>query len=195
MEEKKEEIELVESEDKLKSHPNSEWYIIHTLSGMEEEVKNNIEVKAKNLGLDKKIFRLVVPFEREIKRKGGKQKEVKKRIFPGYVFVEMILDNETWSFIKAIQGVTGFVGPQNKPTPLTFEELMKIRPFIEGNIPTKRVDLNIGDRVRITYGPFVDSQGVIEKIFPEKSKAIVSIIIFGRETPIEVDLNECEKIE
>lgn len=195
MEEKNEKVELVESEDKLKSHPDSEWYIIHTLSGMEEEVKNDIEVKSKNLGLDKKIFRLVVPVEKEIKMKSGKQKEVKKKIFPGYVFVEMILDNETWSFVKSIQGVTGFVGPQNKPTPLTYEEITKIRPFIEGNIPVKRIEFNIGDKVRITYGPFVDSQGIIERIYPEKGKAIVSIIIFGRETPIEIDLNECEKIE
>lgn len=195
MEEKNEKVELVESEDKLKSHPDSEWYIIHTLSGMEEEVKNDIEIKSKNLGLDKKIFRLVVPVEKEIKMKSGKQKEVKKKIFPGYVFVEMILDNETWSFVKSIQGVTGFVGPQNKPTPLTYEEITKIRPFIEGNIPVKRIEFNIGDKVRITYGPFVDSQGIIERIYPEKGKAIVSIIIFGRETPIEIDLNECEKIE
>lgn len=195
MEEKNEKVELVENEDKLKSHPDSEWYIIHTLSGMEEEVKNDIEIKSKNLGLDKKIFRLVVPVEKEIKMKSGKQKEVKKKIFPGYVFVEMILDNETWSFVKSIQGVTGFVGPQNKPTPLTYEEITKIRPFIEGNIPVKRIEFNIGDKVRITYGPFVDSQGIIERIYPEKGKAIVSIIIFGRETPIEIDLNECEKIE
>ncbi|MCS7165485.1 MAG: transcription termination/antitermination protein NusG [Candidatus Calescibacterium sp.] len=194
MEEKREEIEITDSEDKLKSHPDAEWYIVHTLSGMEDEVKNTIEVKARNLGLDKKIFRLIVPFEREIKVKAGKQKEVKRRIFPGYVFIEMILDNETWSFIKGIQGVTGFVGPQNKPTPLTYEEIKKIRPFIEGNVPTKRVEFNVGDTVRITYGPFVDSQGVIEKIYPEKGKAIVSIVIFGRETPIEIDLTECEKI-
>ncbi|MCS7243703.1 MAG: transcription termination/antitermination protein NusG [Candidatus Calescibacterium sp.] len=194
MEEKKEEVEVIDSDDKLKSHPDAEWYIVHTLSGMEEEVKNNIEIKSKNLGLDNKIFRLIVPFEREVKIKSGKQREVRRRIFPGYVFVEMILDNETWSFIKSIQGVTGFVGPQNRPTPLTYEEIMKIRPFIEGNVPTKRVEINVGDRVRITYGPFVDSQGVIEKIYPEKGKAVVSIVIFGRETPIEIDLTECEKI-
>ncbi|MCS6955298.1 MAG: transcription termination/antitermination protein NusG [Candidatus Calescibacterium sp.] len=194
MEEKREEVEVIDSDDKLRSHPDAEWYIVHTLSGMEEEVKNNIEIKSKNLGLDNKIFRLIVPFEREVKVKSGKQREVRRRIFPGYVFVEMILDNETWSFIKSIQGVTGFVGPQNRPTPLTYEEIMKIRPFIEGNIPTKRVEINVGDRVRITYGPFVDSQGIIEKIYPEKGKAVVSIVIFGRETPIEIDLTECEKI-
>ncbi|MCX7758599.1 MAG: transcription termination/antitermination protein NusG, partial [bacterium] len=123
MEEKKEEVEVIDSDDKLKSHPDAEWYIVHTLSGMEEEVKNNIEIKSKNLGLDNKIFRLIVPFEREVKIKSGKQREVRRRIFPGYVFVEMILDNETWSFIKSIQGVTGFVGPQNRPTPLTYEEI------------------------------------------------------------------------
>ncbi|MEN3015265.1 MAG: transcription termination/antitermination protein NusG [bacterium] len=194
MEEKREESEIIE-EDRFKLHPEAEWYIVHTLSGMEEEVKNTIEMKARNLGLDKKIFRLVVPLEKEIRVKAGKQKEIKRRVFPGYVFIEMILDNETWSFIKSIQGVTGFVGPQNKPTPLTYEEINKIRPFIEGNIPTKRVELNVGDRVRITYGPFVDSQGIIEKIYHEKGKAIVSIVIFGRETPIEIDINECEKID
>jgi len=181
-------------EDKLKSHPDAEWYIIHTLSGMEEDVKNDIELKVKVLGLGNKIFRLVVPVEKEIKVRAGKQKEIKRKIFPGYVFIEMILDNQTWSFIKSIQGVTGFVGPQNKPTPLTYEEVMKIRAFIEGNVFTKKVEFNVGDRVRITSGPFVDSEGVIEKIYPDKYKAVVSIIIFGRETPIEVYLTECEKL-
>jgi transcriptional antiterminator NusG len=193
MEDNKEETYL-SIEEKIKSHPDSEWYIIHTLSGMEEDVKNDIEVKAKVLGLQNKIFRLVIPVEKEIKIKSGKQKEVKKKIFPGYVFIEMILDDQTWSFVKSIQGVTGFVGPQNKPTPLTYEEVMKIRPFIEGNVFAKQVEFNVGDRVKITSGPFVESEGIIEKIYPDKYKAVVSIIIFGRETPIEVYLTECEKI-
>lgn len=191
--EKKEESEILE--DRFMSHPQAEWYIVYTVAGMEEEVKKNIELKAKNLGLDNKIFRVIVPFEKEIKSKGGKQKEIKRKIFPNYVFIEMILDNESWSFIRSIQGVGGFVGSQSKPVPLSYEEVMKIRPFIEGNIPTKKVELNIGDRVKIIHGPFVDSQGVIEKIYPEKGKAIVSIILFGRETPIEIDISECEKIE
>ncbi|MFN3995426.1 MAG: transcription termination/antitermination protein NusG, partial [bacterium] len=191
--EKESERELVD--DKFMSHPQAEWYIVYTMAGMEEEVKNNIEIKSKNLGLDNKIFRVVVPIEKEIKLKGGKQKEIKRKIFPNYVFVEMILDNESWSFIRSIQGVGGFVGPQSKPVPLSYEEVMKIRPFIEGNIPTKKVELNIGDRVKITHGPFVDSQGVIEKIYPEKGKVVVSIVLFGRETPIEIDVSECEKID
>ena len=176
-------------------HPQAEWFIVYTLAGMEEEVKRNIEVKAKNLGLDNKIFRVVVPVEKEIKIKGGKQKEITRKIFPNYLFVEMILDNESWSFIRNIQGVGGFVGPQGKPVPLSYEEVNKIRPYIEGKVPTKRVEFNVGDKIKIKYGPFIDSQGVIEKVYPEKGKVVVSIILFGRETPIEIDINECEKIE
>ncbi|MCX7871290.1 MAG: transcription termination/antitermination protein NusG [bacterium] len=194
-EEKLEKEITIEYYNQLKSHPQSEWYVIHTMSGMEEEVKKIIETKINNLKLKDKIFRIIIPVEKEIKYKAGKKKEINKRLFPGYIFIEMILDNETWSFIKSIQGVTGFVGPQEKPTPLTELELEKIRPFIEGRVIIKKNELNIGDKVRIINGPFKDTQGVVEKIIPEKNKVIVSIIIFGREIPTELDINECEKIE
>jgi transcriptional antiterminator NusG len=189
-----EEISL-EYYNQLKSHPEAEWYVIHTMSGMEEEVKKTIETKIANLNLKDKIFRIIIPVEKEIKYKSGKKKEINKRLFPGYIFIEMILNNETWSFIRSIQGVTGFVGPQEKPTPLTESELEKIRPFIEGRVIIKKNELNIGDKVRITNGPFKDTQGIVEKIIPEKNKVIVSIVIFGREIPTELDISECEKID
>jgi len=189
-----EEISL-EYYNQLKSHPEAEWYVIHTMSGMEEEIKKTIETKIANLKLQDKIFRIIIPVEKEIKYKSGKKKEINKRLFPGYIFIEMILNNETWSFIRSIQGVTGFVGPQEKPTPLTESELEKIRPFIEGRIIIKKNELNIGDKVRITNGPFKDTQGIVEKIIPEKNKVVVSIIIFGREIPTELDISECEKID
>ncbi|MGC8734534.1 MAG: transcription termination/antitermination protein NusG [bacterium] len=185
----------IEYYKQLKSHPQSEWYVIHTMSGMEEEVKKIIETKIKNLKLQDKIFRIIIPMEKEIKYKSNKKKEINKRLFPGYIFIEMILDNETWSFIRSIQGVTGFVGPQEKPTPLTEAELEKIRPFIEGRIIIKKNELNVGNKVRIITGPFKDTQGIVEKIIPEKNKVVVSIIIFGREIPTELDISECEKIE
>jgi len=189
-----EEISL-EYYNQLKSHSEAEWYVIHTMSGMEEEIKKTIENKIVNLNLQDKIFRIIIPVEKEIKYKSGKKKEINKRLFPGYIFVEMILNNETWSFIRSIQGVTGFVGPQEKPTPLTEFELEKIRPFIEGRIIVKKNELNIGNKVRITNGPFKDTQGIVEKIIPEKNKVVVSIIIFGREIPTELDISECEKID
>jgi transcriptional antiterminator NusG len=189
-----EEISL-EYYNQLKSHPEAEWYVIHTISGMEEEVKKTIETKIANLNLKDKIFRIIIPVEKEIKYKSGKKKEINKRLFPGYIFIEMILNNETWSFIRSIQGVTGFVGPQEKPTPLTESELEKIRPFIEGRVIIKKNELNIGDKVRITNGPFKDTQGIVEKIIPEKNKVIVSIVIFGREIPTELDISECERID
>jgi len=181
--------------NQLKSHPEAEWYVIHTMSGMEEEIKKTIENKIANLNLQDKIFRIIIPVEKEIKYKSGKKKEINKRLFPGYIFIEMILNNETWSFIRSIQGVTGFVGPQEKPTPLTESELEKIRPFIEGRVIIKKNELNIGNKVRITNGPFKDTQGIVEKIIPEKNKVVVSIIIFGREIPTELDISECEKID
>jgi transcriptional antiterminator NusG len=189
-----EEISL-EYYNQLKSHPEAEWYVIHTMSGMEEEIKKTIETKIANLKLQDKIFRIIIPVEKEIKYKSGKKKEINKRLFPGYIFIEMILNNETWSFIRSIQGVTGFVGPQEKPTPLTESELEKIRPFIEGRVIIKKNELNIGNKVRITNGPFKDTQGIVEKIIPEKNKVVVSIIIFGREIPTELDISECEKID
>jgi transcriptional antiterminator NusG len=189
-----EEISL-EYYNQLKSHPEAEWYVIHTMSGMEEEIKKTIENKIANLNLQDKIFRIIIPVEKEIKYKSGKKKEINKRLFPGYIFIEMILNNETWSFIRSIQGVTGFVGPQEKPTPLTESELEKIRPFIEGRVIIKKNELNIGNKVRITNGPFKDTQGIVEKIIPEKNKVVVSIIIFGREIPTELDISECEKID
>jgi len=189
-----EEISL-EYYNQLKSHPEAEWYVIHTMSGMEEEIKKTIETKIANLKLQDKIFRIIIPVEKEIKYKSGKKKEISKRLFPGYIFIEMILNNETWSFIRSIQGVTGFVGPQEKPTPLTESELEKIRPFIEGRIIIRKNELNIGDKVRITNGPFKDTQGIVEKIIPEKNKVIVSIVIFGREIPTELDISECERID
>jgi len=189
-----EEISL-EYYNQLKSHPEAEWYVIHTMSGMEEEIKKTIETKIANLNLKDKIFKIIIPVEKEIKYKSGKKKEINKRLFPGYIFIEMILNNETWSFIRSIQGVTGFVGPQEKPTPLTESELEKIRPFIEGRVIIKKNELNIGDKVRITNGPFKDTQGIVEKIIPEKNKVVVSIIIFGREIPTELDISECEKID
>jgi transcriptional antiterminator NusG len=185
----------VEYYNQLKSHPEAEWYVIHTMSGMEEEIKKTIETKIANLNLQDKIFRIIIPVEKEIKYKSGKKKEINKRLFPGYIFIEMILNNETWSFIRSIQGVTGFVGPQEKPTPLTESELEKIRPFIEGRVIIKKNELNIGNKVRITNGPFKDTQGIVEKIIPEKNKVVVSIIIFGREIPTELDISECEKID
>ena len=187
--------EITNYYNQLKSHPQAEWYVIHTMSGMEEEIKKTIETKVNNLKLNDKIFRIIIPVEKEIKHKSGKKKEISKRLFPGYIFIEMILDNETWSFIKNIQGVTGFVGPQAKPTPLTEMELEKIRPFIEGKIIIKKNELTVGNKVRITNGPFKDTQGVVEKIIPEKNKVIVSIIIFGREIPTEIDISDCEKID
>jgi transcriptional antiterminator NusG len=189
-----EEISL-EYYNQLKSHPEAEWYVIHTMSGMEEEIKKTIENKIANLNLQDKIFRIIIPVEKEIKYKSGKKKEINKRLFPGYIFIEMILNNETWSFIRSIQGVTGFVGPQEKPTPLTESELEKIRPFIEGRVIIKKNELNIGNKVRITNGPFKDTQGIVEKIIPEKNKVVVSIVIFGREIPTELDISECEKID
>jgi transcriptional antiterminator NusG len=189
-----EEISL-EYYNQLKSHPEAEWYVIHTMSGMEEEIKKTIETKIANLNLKDKIFKIIIPVEKEIKYKSGKKKEINKRLFPGYIFIEMILNNETWSFIRSIQGVTGFVGPQEKPTPLTESELEKIRPFIEGRVIIKKNELNIGNKVRITNGPFKDTQGIVEKIIPEKNKVVVSIIIFGREIPTELDISECEKID
>ncbi|OTA41722.1 MAG: transcription termination/antitermination protein NusG [Symbiobacterium thermophilum] len=171
------------------------WYVVHTYSGYENKVKTNLEKRVESMEMQEKIFRVLVPMEDEIEIKDGKQKKVKRKVFPGYVLVEMVMSDDSWYVVRNTPGVTGFVGSGNKPVPLTDEEVEAIlRRHSEGKPASVSVDFEIDQPVRVIAGPFKDHTGVIKELIPEKGKARVVITMFGRETPVEVDFNQIEEI-
>jgi transcription termination/antitermination factor NusG len=172
------------------------WYAVHTYSGHEKKVKTTIERRAESMNLKEKIFRILVPEDSETRNRGGKKMEVKRKIFPGYVLIDMILDDATWYLVKSTTGVTGFVSSGNKPVPLPDKE---VRAILEAIDPAnaaarpKRI-WEKGQVVRVTNGPFADLTGKIEEVNDQRNKLKVLISIFGRDTPVELDFNEVEKI-
>ncbi len=175
------------SEDK--SEVSMEWYVIYTYSGYENKVKQTLEKKVENMGLEEKIGEIIIPMEEEIEIKDGKQKTSIKKVFPGYVLVRMIMSDETWYIIKGIKGVFNFVGMGEKPLPLTDEELKSLG--IGGVV---NVDFEVGDSITIITEPFYNYPGVIEKIDKEKQRVTVKVNMFGRETTVELDFAQVQKI-
>ncbi|MBE3572470.1 MAG: transcription termination/antitermination protein NusG [Moorella humiferrea] len=171
------------------------WFVIHTYSGYENKVKANLEKRVESMNMGDKIFRVVVPMEDEIQVKDGKRKIVKRKIYPGYVLVEMILTDASWYVVRNTPGVTGFVGTGNKPIPLREEEAQQILRQMGVEEPRPRIDVAVGENVRVTSGPFENFIGTIEEIEPEKGKIKVMVSMFGRETPVELDINQIEKID
>lgn len=171
------------------------WFVIHTYSGYENKVKANLEKRVESMNMGDKIFRVVVPMEDEIQVKDGKRKIVKRKIYPGYVLVEMILTDASWYVVRNTPGVTGFVGTGNKPIPLREEEAQQILRQMGVEEPRPRIDVSVGENVRVTSGPFENFIGTIEEIEPEKGKIKVMVSMFGRETPVELDINQIEKID
>ena len=176
------------------------WYVIHTYSGYENKVKANLENKVKSQNLENEIFNVVVPVEDETEIKNGKKDTKKRKIFPGYVLVDMIVDNYSWYVVRNTEGVTGFVGtnPNQRPRPISNDEVRNILQR-SGDIKgekTVRVTqaYNIGDQVKINEGPFASFSGAVEEIYPDKSKMRVMVQIFGRATPVEVDITQVEKL-
>ena len=188
--------ETVEQPDpRAELRQRARWYVVHSYSGMENKVKRNLEHRAESMrdqGGDK-IFQVIVPTEEEIELRDGQRRIVERRVFPGYILVEMVMDEDSWYVVRNTPGVTGFVGMGNKPTPLEPEEVERIMKRIEEEEPKIRSDFRVGQRVRITEGPFSDFHGVIEEVYTEKGKARVRVSFFNRETPVEVDLLQLEK--
>lgn len=180
--------------DLTPSHPDSRWYVIHTFSGYENKVKANLERRIRAMGMEDKIFRILVPTEEEIDFQGGRKRIVKKKIFPGYVLIEMILTDDTWYLVRRTPGVTGFVSPGSRPVPLDEEELKAIIKRMGLDEPRPRVAFEIGEPVRVISGPFVNFTGKIDGINVEKGKLRVIVSMFGRETPVELDFDQVEKI-
>lgn len=173
--------------------PHSEWFVIHTYSGMENKVKKNIEHRAETMGMSDHILQVVVPTVTEIEIRNGVRKEVERRLFQGYILVNMIMDEDSWYVVRNSPGVTGFVGMGNKPTPLRDEEVNKIMSRIESEEPQLKVNFQLGEHVRIMSGPFAEFSGIVDEIYPDKGKAKVLVSFFNRETPVEVDFLQLER--
>lgn len=170
------------------------WYVIHCYSGYENKVRHAIEQRIETMGMDDKIFDVMVPTEEEVEIKEGKRRVVERRVFPGYVLVQMVMDEDSWYVVRNTPGVTGFVGMGNKPTPLTEQEVSQIMKRMEAEAPVVKVTFKPGQKVRIIDGPFNDITGVVDEIDMERTKVRVMVNFFGRETPVELDFLQVEKV-
>lgn len=173
------------------------WYVVHTYSGYENKVKANLEKRVESMGMEDKIFRVLVPMEEEIVNKDGKKKTVMRKVYPGYVLVEMIQTDDSWYVVRNTPGVTGFVGSTgsgSKPIPLMPEEAEAILRHMGIEDPKPKIDFEPGENVRVKHGPFTDFVGTVEEIMPDKAKIRVHVNMFGRETPLELDFTQVEKI-
>ena len=170
------------------------WYVVHCYSGYEEKVRYAIEQRIETMGMTGSIFDVIVPEEEEIEIKDGKRRTIKRRIFPGYILVQMKMDEDSWYVVRNTPGVTGFVGMGNDPTPLRKEEVDQIMSRMSDEAPKIKVNFKIGQRVRIVDGPFNDFIGEVADIDVDKSKVRVMVNFFGRETPVELDFLEVEKV-
>jgi len=169
------------------------WYVVHCYSGYEKKVRHNLEQRIETMGMKEKIFDVFVPTEEEIEVKEGKRRTVERRVFPGYILVNMILTEESWYVVRNTPGVTGFVGMGNQPIPLRPEEVAHIVKRMEADAPRIKVTFRVGERVRIVDGPFNDFRGTVSEIDMERAKVRVMVNFFGRETPVELDFLQVEK--
>lgn len=169
------------------------WYVVHCYSGYENKVRHNLEQRIDSMGMKDKIFDVVVPTEEEIEVKDGKRRTIERRVFPGYILVQMILTEESWYVVRNTPGVTGFVGMGNEPTPLRPEEVAQIIKRMEAEAPRVKVTYKTGQKVRIIDGPFNDFIGTVDAIDMERAKVRVMVSFFGRETPVELDFLQVEK--
>ena len=167
------------------------WYVVHTYSGYENKVKTDLEKKIKNQELEEFFFEIVVPMEEQIEIKDGKRKANLKKVFPGYVLIKMIVTEHTWYVVRNTRGVTGFVGSGTDPIPLTEEEIRKMG----FEVAEVKVDYDVNDSIQIIDGPFKDYIGTVQEINIEKHKVKVLISMFGRETPVELELSQVQKVK
>jgi transcriptional antiterminator NusG len=169
------------------------WYVVHCYSGYENKVRHAIEQRIETMGMQDKIFDVVIPTEEEIEVRDGKRRTVERRVFPGYILVQMIMDEDSWYVVRNTPGVTGFVGMGNEPTPLRPEEVAQIMRRMESEAPKIKIAFKPGQKVRIIDGPFNDFVGVVGEVDMEKHKVRVMVSFFGRDTPVELDFLQVEK--
>ncbi len=170
------------------------WYVIHTYSGYEDRVKKNLEQRVKSMDTQDEILEVVIPTEDEIEVKNGQRRTVTKKILPGYVLVQMRMSDQSWSIVRNTPGVTGFVGSGGKPVALLDEEVNQIMRQMKAEVPKVKVGFRQGQSVRVVDGPFTDFVGIVDEIETEKGKVKVLLSLFGRETPVELDFLQVEKL-
>jgi len=172
-----------------------DWYVIHTYSGYENKVKMNLEKRVESMNMEEKIFRVLVPMEDEIEFKNGKEKITKRKVYPGYVLVEMEMTDDSWYVVRNTPGVTGFVGTGTKPIPLLDQEVVKILQQMGMDEVHTRIDFEINQSIQVIAGPFKDFVGVVREILADKGKLRVEVSMFGRETPVELEFAQVQKLD
>lgn len=186
--------ELEANEAKEAKKNQKRWYIVHTYSGYENKVKVNLEKRIEYMNMGDKIFRIEVPQKTVTQIKSGKKQEKEEKIFPGYVLVEMIMDEDSWYVVRHTSGVTKFVGSAKKPIPARESEIKKILHRSTSQVEKIELDVKAGDKVRIISGPFADFDADIIEVYPDKSKLRANVSIFGRETPVELEYKQINKL-
>ena len=172
-----------------------DWYVIHTYSGYENKVKMNLEKRVESMNMEEKIFRVLVPMEDEIEFKNGKEKIIKRMVYPGYVLVEMEMTDDSWYVVRNTPGVTGFVGTGTKPIPLLDQEVVKILQQMGMDEVHRKIDFEINQSVQVIEGPFKDFIGVVREILADKGKLRVEVSMFGRETPVELEFAQVQRLD
>ena len=170
------------------------WYVIHTYSGYEDRVKKNLDLRVQTMDVKDKIFDVIVPTEDEVEIRDGQRRTVARKVFPGYILVRMVMGDSSWYVVRNTPGVTGFVGSGNRPVPLENEEVDSILRQMEAEAPRVKVGYEKGQSVRVTDGPFAEFIGVVDELFADKGKVKVLLSFFGRETPVELDFLQIEKL-
>ena len=170
------------------------WFVIHTYAGYENKVKTNLDKRVESMEMKDKIFRVLVPMEKEIETKNGQRRTIMRKVFPGYVLVEMIMEDDSWYVVRNTPGVTGFVGPGSRPVPLSEGEVNHILRQMGLTDAKPRINLFLKEQVRVISGPFNNFIGSIEEINPERGKLKLSVSLFGRETPVELNFDQVEKL-
>ena len=186
--------EEVEPDKPHSPSDDAKWYIVHTYSGHENKVAKSLKQRLESMGFENRIFDIIVPVRDTVKVSGGKKETIKEKIFPGYVLVKMILDDESWLLVRTTQGVTAFIGAGNKPTPISDKEVAAIQKFMATEEPLYKTAFVTGEAVKIVDGPFTDFLGTIDNIDEAKGKLKVLVSIFGRETPVELDFLQVSKL-
>lgn len=186
--------EKKEAEKVITPQSDAKWYVIHVQTGYEARVKTALEQRVKSLGVEDKIYDVIIPMREIVVVKKGKKSKATEKVFPGYVLIKMILNDDSWLVVRTTEGVTGFVGAGLKPTPISDNEVQAIMKFVQQEQPKFKTKFSVGEAVKITEGPFTDFLGTIEAIDEEKGKVRVLVSIFDRETPVELDFLQVAKL-
>lgn len=179
---------------KKSDNPKARWYVVHTYSGREAQVAEQLRQRVESMGLTDEVLEILIPTQEKIEIRSGQKQKVKEKIFPGYMLVKMVLNDNSWLTVRTTNGITGFVGVGDRPTPLEEKEVETIQDFMKLAAPKFKAKFSLGEAVKIVDGPFADFLGTIESIDEEKGKVKVLVSIFGRETPVELDFLQVSKI-